>query len=69
MAPVRISRFRIDFQVPLAVGEVNELGDLECVEPCAKRDEINKFNVNGFYLPLDECEISVRSFNSHGKKR
>jgi hypothetical protein len=47
MAPRRKRRLglRIDFKVPLAVGEFNHLGDLECVDPCAKLKEINNFNV------------------------
>jgi hypothetical protein len=36
---------RIDFEVPLAVGEFNDFDDLERVDPCAKRKEINDFNV------------------------
>ena len=36
---------RIDFKVPLAVGEFNDLDDLECVDSRAKRKEIKNFNV------------------------
>jgi len=47
MAPRRKRRsgLRVDFEVPLAVGEFNDLDDLECMNPCAKREEINNFNV------------------------
>jgi hypothetical protein len=47
MVPRRKGRLklRIDFIVPLAVGEINELDDLECVDPCAKLEEINDFKV------------------------
>ena len=36
---------RIDFKVPLSVGKLNDLDDLGCVDPCAKPEEINNFNV------------------------
>ena len=58
--------FRIEYKVPLAVGEFDDLGDLQRLEAFAKRKEINNFNVERLYLRLvDECrEISVRSGNS-----
>jgi len=47
MVPRRKRRLvvRLDFEEPLAVGEINELDDLECVDPCAKLIEINNFKV------------------------
>jgi hypothetical protein len=47
MVPRRKRRLglRFDFKVPLAVGEINELDYLECVDPCAKLKEINNFKV------------------------
>ena len=60
---------RIDFTVPLAVGEINDFDDLECMAAFAKRKEINKFNVERLYLSLDECrEISLSSGHSQEKK-
>ena len=58
--------FRIEYKVPLAVGEFDDLGDLQCLEAFSKRKEINNFNVERLYLRLvDECrEISLRSGNS-----
>ncbi len=52
----------MEFQVPVAVGESGDGNDLQCVDPCAKLEEINNFNVTYSQLCLDEHrEISMRS--------
>jgi len=50
----------MEFQVPLAVGESGDGDDLQCVDPRAKLEEINNFNVTYSQLCLDEHrEISM----------
>jgi hypothetical protein len=54
--------FWMEFHVPLAVGESGNGNDLQCVDPRAKLEEINNFNVTYLQLCLDEHrEISIRS--------
>jgi hypothetical protein len=54
--------FWMEFQVPVAVGESDDGNDLQCVDPHAKLEEINNFNVTYSQLRLDERrEISIGS--------
>ena len=46
--------FCVEFQVPVAVGESDDGNDLQCVDPRAKLEEINNFNVTYSQLCLVE---------------
>lgn len=46
--------FLMEFPVSLAVGESGDGNDLQCVDPRAKLEEINNFNVTYSQLCLDE---------------
>lgn len=54
----------MEFQVPVTVGESDDGEDLQCIDPRAKLEEINNFNVTYSQLCLDEHpskEISIGS--------
>ena len=54
--------FWMEFQVPVAVGESGDGNNLQCVDPCAKLEEINNFHVAYSQLCLGEHrEISIES--------
>jgi hypothetical protein len=44
----------MEFQVPVAVGESSDGSDLQCVDPGAKLENVNNFNVTYSQLCLDE---------------
>ena len=60
----------MEFQVPAAVGESGDGNDLQCVDPRAKLEDINNFNVTYSQLCLDEHrEISIGSVHPQEKTR
>jgi hypothetical protein len=59
----------IEFQVPFAICESGGGNDLECVDPRAKLEEINNFNVAYSQLCLEKHrEISIGSVYTQEKK-
>lgn len=53
--------FWMEFQVPVTVGESGDGNYLQCVDPLAKLEEIDNFDVTYSQLCLDEHrEISIR---------